>query len=1303
MYNKFADDETSTVTDRAVKIQQAKTRTQAAKSFVAWLDDKTTPPFVQTYNQKIKAKIGSSVITAIQGGNVDAKATEALLDACKVHTGLTRDDWAKVDRKDIVAALKLLGNLVVFGKMAALGNTTGLDAVVDSLDNILPKYFNLAGLLVETNSNSTLIERVKGHADGKGKRNQLLKADFLIKAISKVGKGFQAHSKLEHAQMKGLLHTIVSEAKNPSGATAILDALAAFTLVGDEEADLAKANSAISNLVITTGSNADAGTASGNIARVMTAIAAVKGGSLTKGQKINQIAEILDTNQDLPEITKEAIRVHYIAEDLGYDYQSKIGAGLLLNEEQESAMLSTNPITYISAGAGSGKTRVLSGRVLNLLKRGSGNTPFNIIAVSFTKKSALELRSRVKKGKNLAEIASGDLDDIDNTLIGRTIHSVAYEMCSLFNPKVLHEKKIIEEYEQYLMYEKAIAEIKKGVTNSSWWDGAPVEPPFIQSQAYRNLSPDAKLKGLLALNLYNVANYVLNVKKARNTTWALDNIAVFGPLVTRGTILTPTDPAWTTPVRLQSGNTMTPLGLLYFELEQERGKKILKRFDYTFDPRSKTITDNSNSLRTASSTDDATVWYQIGATEDAIKSSGLTARSLSLYITKAKSEYLKPKDCIDREKVNSEEGVTLFPAAYAAYEALLKGEDKADFDDAMIAGVQALSDPEALKKARSRFKHILVDEAQDLNTVQRDFFGLIIGTHEPKEEGGVVKGQDSPAQGKSITFIGDPKQTIYGFRGATDAAFVQGANNAKGAEGQGLYNLEMNFRSGRKIVDAANRLITAELGDTQAAAVGGVCAVPLDKEDGQIGHHTFTDVKAASSDFAEFIAAQKSANNTLGSSLVYNDFGLACRTNAEVVPYALALFEKGIPFRSGVDPFKHPASSAVLSVMNLLSTDPTENFKAVKATLRLLGHNDVVQGNHLYEAYVAVKGSSNQTILEYFTKTKKGPALAPQTISERLMEKFPRLDQNKLNEAFQALAQIVDGVKTASSAAEFINKIMGLVPYADGKILTADGGQTLYAIYNQKVTKDAEAEAASAAASDVSADESGGGEGEATSTSDGNDGVEEDALNGVYSNPLDVLLKMVRSITVQRPENLPKKIQDFLKRVAEVRKDAKKPLSEFSERDLKNKVTLDTVHGWKGLECKYLYVPMTSKWPSSKITKANTLLAPVDANENANARKARLQQINRQEEARLAYVAVTRGKSEVKVISYTGAKKVKAKGQETEVKLGQSPFINLMGICTTDGGVNTPVASTARNASYEGLTAADWSEMENLGVFVDEV
>src|SRR6476661_693984 len=98
----------------------------------------------------------------------------------------------------------------------------------------------------------------------------------------------------------------------------------------------------------------------------------------------------------------------------------------LLNPSQAGAVMQTEGPCMIIAGAGSGKTRVLTYRIAHLIEKGVD--PFNILALTFTNKAAKEMRARVEKvvGPNARNLWMGTFHSVFAKILRSEADKIGY-------------------------------------------------------------------------------------------------------------------------------------------------------------------------------------------------------------------------------------------------------------------------------------------------------------------------------------------------------------------------------------------------------------------------------------------------------------------------------------------------------------------------------------------------------------------------------------------------------------------------------------------------------------------------------------------------------------------------------------------------------------------------------------------------------------------------------------------------------------------------------------------------------------
>src|SRR5574344_1844518 len=98
-----------------------------------------------------------------------------------------------------------------------------------------------------------------------------------------------------------------------------------------------------------------------------------------------------------------------------------------LNDKQKEAVLATDGPCLVIAGAGSGKTKVLTHKIAYLIEK-QGIKPWNILPITFTNKAANEMKERITNliGENANDMWVGTFHSICVRILRRYIDRIGF-------------------------------------------------------------------------------------------------------------------------------------------------------------------------------------------------------------------------------------------------------------------------------------------------------------------------------------------------------------------------------------------------------------------------------------------------------------------------------------------------------------------------------------------------------------------------------------------------------------------------------------------------------------------------------------------------------------------------------------------------------------------------------------------------------------------------------------------------------------------------------------------------------------
>ena len=429
-------------------------------------------------------------------------------------------------------------------------------------------------------------------------------------------------------------------------------------------------------------------------------------------------------------------------------------------EEQQKAIDLEGTNLLISAGAGSGKTAVLTERVLRKIKEG---THINeLLILTFTNKAALEMKERVRKKLKENELFD-ELDLLDSSYIttfdayslalvkkyADTIHlsqSITIAESSILD---LAKKELLDEiFLDY--YDKCPKDFLNLITKFCLKDDKTIKKRILEL----NDTLDLKLDKQNFIDTY-ISKYYSNEVIDKYISEYLELL----------------------------NTKKEEIINLYKEVRSRASDKylsdlqdIFKDFiesDNTYEGMRNTLVEKLPSSRKGKEDVDK-------ETLENLKDRLNEFKDLVIYesIDDIKTSIIKTKEYISVIL----ELVKELDRRFTLYK---KENNYYTFMDIEKIAISLVRDNlEIREEVKNSFKEILIDEYQDTNDIQETFISYI--SHD------------------NVYMVGDIKQSIYRFRNANPSIFKDKYDNYKKGEGGQVIDLAKNFRSRREVLDDIN-------------------------------------------------------------------------------------------------------------------------------------------------------------------------------------------------------------------------------------------------------------------------------------------------------------------------------------------------------------------------------------------------------------------------------------------------------------------------------------------------------------------
>jgi len=262
-----------------------------------------------------------------------------------------------------------------------------------------------------------------------------------------------------------------------------------------------------------------------------------------------------------------------------------------------------------------------------------------------------------------------------------------------------------------------------------------------------------------------------------------------------------------------------------------------------------------------------------------VPATGAELRDLATEVEWAKVLQVRPEDYAAAAASQGRTPPVAHEAAgrvFAAYENLRRDRRLVDFESVLELTAAILAEhPAAGAEVRDRYRYFVVDEFQDVNPLQKLLLDVWAGDRD------------------DVCVVGDPRQTIYSFTGATAGYLTGFAAEYPHAT---VVKLVRNYRSTPEVVDCANRLAHGRAGrgggGGWAGAGRGEGGPPLVAQRASGPPPEFTEYD---DEAAEAAAVAARARQWMDAGVPPRDMAVLVRINAQTERFERAFADAGVP------------------------------------------------------------------------------------------------------------------------------------------------------------------------------------------------------------------------------------------------------------------------------------------------------------------------------------------------------------------------------------------------------------------------